>query len=157
MDGKRDIVEVAEELGIELTFHEGYENPYYTAFCPLHDNTKTPAFAIYPAVQRFYCYACTPEGGDVIDLIMRKEGITFKQAVKKVCYELTPEDTLLKALEKNQHTPDMHFLQMRACKLNDTPRRLNFQTAQRILKRFDTLMSKGRWVEADQLLRTAGV
>lgn len=155
---KRDIVEVAEELGIELTFHDGVQNPYYTAFCPLHHNVNTPSFAIFPAVQRFYCYTCAPEGGDVVDLIMRKEGLTFKQAKARVLIEQTAEDVFLSTLAKGQSSQnDTHLLQMRAARLNDPPRRLNFQTSQRILRRFDELIAKDRWQEADRLLRSVGV
>lgn len=154
---KRDIIEVAEELGIELTLHEGYDRPYYTAFCPLHDNTKTPAFVIYPNIQRFYCYGCTPEGGDVIDLIRRKEGLSFKQALKRVTLELTAEDNLIKNLKATEPSLDLGFLHARAARINDPPRRLNFQTAQRILKQFDELLAVGRWSEADRLLRRVGV
>lgn len=157
MHTKRDIVEVAEELGIELTYHEGVDRPYYTAFCPLHDNKRTPSFAIYPNVQRFYCYNCTPGGGDVIELVRRKNGMSFKEALKIAGLELTPEEQFVKQLAGQQKPLDMHFLQMRACRLNDHPRRLNFQTAQRILRRFDELMEYDRWVEADRLLRTVGV
>lgn len=154
---KRDIVEVAEELGIELTYHDGVDRPYYTAFCPLHSNTKTPSFAIFPKVQRFYCYNCAPEGGDVVDLIMRKENLTFNQAKKRVMFELSSEEAFISNLSKTQTTVDTHLLQMRAAQLNDRPRRLNFQTAQRILRRFDELLERDRWLEADRLLRSAGV
>jgi DNA primase len=156
MFDKRDIVEVAEELGIELTYHEHTDRPYYMGFCPLHDNVKTPAFVIFPRIQRFYCYGCTPEGGDVIDLIRKKEGLSFKQAVQRVTIALTAEDSFLKRLKQNTNTVDLNYLQIRAMKLNDEPRRLNFNTVQRLYQQFDFLISENRWLEADHLLRKVG-
>lgn len=157
MDIKRDIVEIAEELGIDLTYHDGADKPYYIAFCPLHDNTRTPSFVIYPTVQRFYCYGCTPEGGDVIDLVRAKLGYSYPKARKFATTELANEDAVVQILRETVATTDLSFLQLRATKLNDEPRRLNFQTTQGILRRFDMLIEMGNWLEADRMLRTAGV
>lgn len=154
---KRDIVEVAEELGIELQHHEGFDRPYYTAFCPLHDNKRTPAFAIFPHIQRFYCYTCCPEGGDVIDLVRKMNGLTFQQALKVVTLDLSPEEAAVRQFKAAESTVDTRFLQMRAATINDEPRRLNFNTAQKVFKEFDMLLNNGEWQAADNLLRKVGV
>lgn len=47
--------------------------------CPFH-NDKTPSFAIYPGTGGWYCYGCG-EGGSSIDFIMKRDNMTFLQAV----------------------------------------------------------------------------
>lgn len=155
---KRDIVEVAEELGIDLTYHDVTDRPYYTAFCPMHDNTRTPAFVIYPSVQRFFCYTCYSQGGDVIDLVRGVLGLTYKQALKHCTMDLTPEDTLLRSIRAHAtNDADVTFLQTRAARIFREPRRIDFQVGQIILKRFDALLEQARWADADRLLRSIGL
>lgn len=88
---KRDIVEVLQELGLELTPAEGSDRPYYKAFCPFHDNTKSEAFFVFPSIQRCQCYACWEEGGDVIDFTRKFLKVSFREALAKSCVQV---DTL---------------------------------------------------------------
>ncbi len=48
--------------------------------CPLHSE-KHPSFFIYQETNSFYCYGCN-KGGNVINLIMALENLSFKEAVK---------------------------------------------------------------------------
>lgn len=48
--------------------------------CPLHEE-KSPSFKIYPESERFPCFGCG-KYGNVINLVMEKEGLTFVEAVK---------------------------------------------------------------------------
>jgi DNA primase len=50
--------------------------------CPFHDE-KTPSFHVTPARQFFHCFGCGV-GGDVIDFVMRVEGLTFVDAVERL-------------------------------------------------------------------------
>ena len=154
---KRDIREVAEELGAELTYHVGEGKPYYTGFCILHPNTKTPSFVVYPNIQRAYCYSCAPEGLDVIDLIRRKEGLSYQAALKRVTIEISDESAFLQSLSGTKTEIDFQFLQMRAVKLGERPHKLNFQFLNRMLFRFDCAMENEDYLEADHILRRAGV
>lgn len=150
---KRDIVEVAEELGIELTEH--HTNPvYFTAFCPLHDNTRTPAFAIYPAVQRFYCYSCTPGGGDVIDLVRGMLGVSFVKARDIATIQADATDQLMSKIKRTEPLGvDMDYLQIRAEKVFAFPCSRSFNQGQRILSEFDACVAEGNLVRADRILR----
>lgn len=47
--------------------------------CPFH-NEKTPSFFLNPGKQLFKCFGCG-EGGDVIKFVMKREGLTFVEAV----------------------------------------------------------------------------
>ena len=52
----------------------------YMGLCPFH-NEKTPSFTVH-AVRQFYkCFSCGA-GGDVLDFVMKIEGITFFEALK---------------------------------------------------------------------------
>lgn len=153
---KRDIVEVAEELGIDLDYHDA-ARPYYSALCPLHDDTS-PSFNIFPKVQRWCCWSCHPELSDVIDLVREVEGVGFLEAKKIATIAISPERHMLNVLQGiTLGEVDEDFLQKRAATLNDRPRVLNFQNTQRILQQFDEAMQEGRWQDADRVLRAGGV
>ncbi len=48
--------------------------------CPFHDE-RSPSFHVRPAVGRYHCFGCG-EGGDVIDFIMKLDGMSFVEAVE---------------------------------------------------------------------------
>jgi DNA primase len=51
------------------------------ALCPFHQDTK-PSLTIFDEV-RYHCFVCQSHG-DAIDLLMRRDGLRWKQAVKTV-------------------------------------------------------------------------
>ncbi len=52
----------------------------YMGLCPFH-NEKTPSFTVQVVLQIYKCFSCGV-GGDVIDFVMRIEGISFYEALK---------------------------------------------------------------------------
>ncbi len=50
------------------------------AHCPFHDD-RTPSFVIYKEQNTFHCFGCGAHG-DSIDFTMRREGLSFGEAVK---------------------------------------------------------------------------
>lgn len=54
----------------------------YTGFCPFHQNTKTPAFAVFPESGTWRCFGQCNEGGDIFKYVMKKEGWDFTEALK---------------------------------------------------------------------------
>ncbi len=48
--------------------------------CPFHDE-RSPSFTVRPAVGRWHCFGCG-EGGDVIEFVMRMDGLPFAEAVE---------------------------------------------------------------------------
>lgn len=52
------------------------------ACCPFH-NEKTPSFFINLNTQTYHCFGCD-EHGSVFDFVMKKEGIDFSSAVRKL-------------------------------------------------------------------------
>ncbi len=54
----------------------------YTGFCPFHQNTKTPAFAVFPESGTWRCFGQCNEGGDIFKFVMKKEGWDFSETLK---------------------------------------------------------------------------
>ena len=57
--------------------------------CPFHDD-RSPSFTVYPLTQTFHCFGCGAHG-DVIEFLMRSEGLTFSEALR-VIRDLAKED-----------------------------------------------------------------
>ena len=70
-----DIVEVVSQY---LPLKRSGRN--FKALCPFH-NEKTPSFTVSPEKQIFHCFGCGT-GGDVFSFLMRKENMTFPEAVR---------------------------------------------------------------------------
>ncbi|MGI9428821.1 MAG: DNA primase [Bythopirellula sp.] len=52
----------------------------YVALCPWHDDSR-PSLQVNPARQSFKCWVCDI-GGDVFSLLMRMEGVDFREALE---------------------------------------------------------------------------
>jgi DNA primase len=77
---KIDIVDLVSEAGVKLR-HAGKN---YTGFCPFHDNKNTPAFVVWPESGTWRCFGQCNEGGDIFKFVMKREGLDFKDAMKKL-------------------------------------------------------------------------
>lgn len=72
-----DIVDLVSET-VQLR-HSGKN---YTGFCPFHENTRTPAFVVFPDTGTWRCFGQCNEGGDIFKFIMKKEGYDFSEALR---------------------------------------------------------------------------
>ena len=74
-----DIVDVVSET---VKLRRSGKN--YTGFCPFHQNTRTPAFVVFPETQTWRCFGACAEGGDLFSYVMKKEGWDFKEALRNL-------------------------------------------------------------------------
>jgi DNA primase len=54
----------------------------HVGLCPFHAE-RTPSFTVSPDKQLFYCFGCHA-GGNVFTFIMKLEGLTFREAVRRL-------------------------------------------------------------------------
>jgi DNA primase len=153
---KRDVVDILTELGVDLVEKGDGEKPYLEAFCPFHDNTRTPAFYVYPLIQRWVCYGCSPEGGDVIDFVRRKFGCNFEEAKKICCDELTPETALANHI-KTQDLTNAVDTRLFAVRMHKMFEHMDYAHVVQVHRQIDRLIAADRWIEVDKVLRRYNV
>ena len=68
---------LAEARGVKLA-RQGAD---LVGKCPFHDD-RTPSLVISPAKNLWHCLGACNEGGDVIQWVMRAEGVSFRHAVE---------------------------------------------------------------------------
>ena len=54
----------------------------HSAFCPFHADTRTPSFVVFPETQSWHCFGACGEGGDVFSFVMKRENLTFSEALQ---------------------------------------------------------------------------
>lgn len=72
-----DIVEIISEA-----VHLKRTGKNLIGLCPFHSE-KTPSFTVSPDKQMYHCFGCS-EGGGVIDFVMKYDGLSFPEALKKL-------------------------------------------------------------------------
>lgn len=73
-----DLVALIEASGVTLK----KRGRSFQGRCPFHED-KTPSFTVTPAKQLWHCFGCG-EGGDAIRFVQKREGVSFKEAVKRL-------------------------------------------------------------------------
>ncbi|WP_456405762.1 CHC2 zinc finger domain-containing protein [Thiolapillus sp.] len=76
---KREIslLRLVESSGIELKKH----GKDWLGLCPFHDD-KEPSLVISPDENLWHCLGACGEGGDVIQWVMKRQGVSFRHAVE---------------------------------------------------------------------------
>lgn len=74
------IVDIVSESGVKLR----KSGKTYIGFCPFHQNTRTPAFVVWPETGTWRCFGQCNEGGDIFKFVMKKENIDFGEALRRL-------------------------------------------------------------------------
>lgn len=90
------IVEVVEKHGVTLK----RSGSVMKGCCPFH-NEKTPSFIVWPNTGRWKCFGCN-ESGDVISFVMKKNNMSYIEAVKALATDAGVQIEEHKASEKEQ-------------------------------------------------------
>lgn len=79
------LVDLVQERGFEVV----KKGKNYAIRCPFHANDINPSLLINSDLNLWNCFGCPPDdhgrtGGDVIKLVMKLDGLSFRQAVRKL-------------------------------------------------------------------------
>lgn len=74
------IEDIVSESGVQL--RRAGKN--LSGFCPFHSNTRTPSFVVFPESGTWRCFGQCNEGGDVFKYVMKKEGLDFAEALRRL-------------------------------------------------------------------------
>jgi DNA primase len=81
-----DLVEIVGET-VQLR-QRGRE---FWGCCPFHQE-KTPSFKVDPSTQLWHCFGCG-EGGDLFDYVMKRDDLSFPEAVRDLAHRANIEIT----------------------------------------------------------------
>ncbi|QYK50951.1 MAG: DNA primase [Anaerolineales bacterium] len=74
------IEDIVSESGVQL--RRAGKN--LSGFCPFHSNTRTPSFVVFPESGTWRCFGQCNEGGDIFKYVMKKEGLDFSEALRRL-------------------------------------------------------------------------
>ena len=95
------ILHVCAAHGIELKRHGTAD---YVGRCPFHDEDEA-SFIVTPSKNLWHCMGCDA-GGSVIDLVMKLDGLTFREAVDKLMTSNGLISRGSEAAKQKKPTPD---------------------------------------------------
>ena len=76
----RNAADIVQVIGEHVQLKRAGAN--YTGLCPFHSE-KTPSFTVFPQTQSFHCFGCG-ESGDVFAFLMKRESLTFPEAMREL-------------------------------------------------------------------------
>ena len=78
LDEIRDRADIVDLIGEYVDLKKSGSN--YMGLCPFHSE-KTPSFSVSSSKSIFKCFGCGV-GGDVITFVMKRENLSFPEAVE---------------------------------------------------------------------------
>lgn len=82
VDEIKSRLDIVDMVGQSVKLRRTGKN--YIGFCPFHSNTRTPAFVVFPESQTWRCFGQCAEGGDLFSYVMKREGLDFNEALKRL-------------------------------------------------------------------------
>lgn len=83
----------------------------YSGFCPFHDNSRTPAFSVFPDTGTWHCFGCG-EGGDAFSFIMKKESWDFRETLEYLSQRTGIELVKQTPVQQEQQEQFAHLRQL---------------------------------------------
>lgn len=80
----RERADIVEAVSRYVELKQAGKN--FRGLCPFHPE-RNPSFYVSPDKQFFYCFGCGV-GGDVINFLMRIEGLSFPEALRRLAEEV---------------------------------------------------------------------
>jgi len=80
----------------------------YVGLCPFHSE-KTPSFTVSSEKQIFHCFGCG-EGGNVFTFLMKKDGLSFPDAIRLIGKRYGIEIPEKRHKEKNRRFDEKEIL-----------------------------------------------
>ncbi len=99
VDQIRQKLDLVDFIGQYVTLKKAGRN--YKACCPFHQE-KSPSFVVSPERQIWHCFGSCGTGGDIIGFWMKRENLTFREALKDLADKAGVE------LEQNDYSDDEH-------------------------------------------------
>ncbi|PLX90469.1 MAG: DNA primase, partial [Desulfuromonas sp.] len=113
----RERADIVEVIGRYLPLKKSGGN--YQGLCPFHQE-KTPSFNVNSPRQIYHCFGCGV-GGNVFSFLMRIEGLTFPESVRRlgeqVGIEVTEQETTPAELHNREQRQQLYRINQAAAEL----------------------------------------